>query len=330
MPSPASALAVRLLRALACLVLAGPLVLGAARADEYPVKTIRIIVGFPPGGSNDIVARIIAPRLGEAFGQPVVVENKPGANATIGTDFVAKSPADGYTLLVASASPLVITPHTFAKIPYDTLKEFAGVGLVGVTPEALAAHPSFPARNLRELAELAKTRDVTIASSGNGGMPHLAIELLKSASRGRIVHVPFKGAGPAITDTLGGHVNAVLMDLPPLVGHIKDGRLKPLALTAESRSEFVPDLATSAEQGYASVIAVNWVGVLAPAATPKAVVDKLNAAIAKIVAMPAVREQLSKAAVSPKTMAPEQFQRFLADEFERWGKVAKESGAKSD
>lgn len=304
---------------------------GGAGSQEYPTKPIRLIVGFPPGGSNDIVARIIAPRLGESLGVPVVVENKPGANATIGTDFVAKSAPDGHTLLVASASPLVITPHTFSKIPYDTLRDFAGITTVGVTPEAIAVNPSVPARNLKELAELARTRDVTLSSSGNGGMPHLAIELFKSASKGRIVHVPYKGAGPAVTDTIGGHVDGIVMDLPPLYAQIKEGRLRVLAITSDRRAEVLPDAPTSVEQGFPSFVAVNWVGVLAPAKTPRAVVDRLHAVLVKIASQPQVKEELAKVAVSSSSMAsPEVFQRFLKEEFDKWGKVARDSGARAD
>jgi tripartite-type tricarboxylate transporter receptor subunit TctC len=303
----------------------------SAFAQDYPTKPIKIVVGFPPGGSNDIVARIVAPKLGEILGQPVVVENKPGANATIGTDFVAKSAPDGYTLLLASASPLVITPHTFAKIPYDTLKDFAGITTVGVTPEAIAVNPSVPVKNLKELVELARTRDVTLSSSGNGGMPHLAIELFKDVSKGRVVHVPYKGAGPAVTDTLGGHVDGIVMDLPPLFTQIKEGKLRLLAITSDQRAEALPDGPTSVEQGFPTFVAVNWVGVLAPARTPRAVIDRLHAALLKVVADPGVRDALLKSAVGPSTMkSPADFQAFLQKEFDRWGKVARDSNAKSD
>jgi tripartite-type tricarboxylate transporter receptor subunit TctC len=311
------------------LALLASLAAATAFAQDYPNRPIKFIVGFPPGGSNDIVARIIAPKLSEALGQPVVVENKPGANATIGTDFVAKSPPDGYTLLVASASPLVLAPNT-GKTPYDTLKEFAGITTVGVTPEAIAVHPSVPAKTLKELVEIAKTQDVTLSSSGAGGMPHLAIETFKAASRGRIVHVPYKGAGPAITDTVGGHVNGVVMDLPPLLNQIKEGKLRVLGITSDQRATSLPDVPTTVEQGYPTFIAVNWLGVLAPSATPKPVIDKLHAALVKIVADPAVRESLLKVAVEPSSSkSPADFQKFLQSEFDKWGKVARDAGVKS-
>lgn len=312
--------------AVACLA-----AIGAAHAQDFPNKPIKVIVGFPPGGSNDIVARIVSPKVSEILGQPVVVENKPGANATIGSDYVAKSNPDGYTLLIASASPVVIAPHTFAKIPYDTLKEFQGITTIGITPEALAVHPSVPARNIKELVELSRTRQVTLSSSGSGGLPHLAIELLKSVTKGNILHVPYKGAAPAITDTIAGHVNGIVMDLPPLYAQIRDGKLKPLAITADKRAALLPDVPTSVEQGFPDFIAVNWVGVFAPSKTPKAVVEKLHAAFVKATQDPAVQAQLNKNAVAPSTMAsPADMQKFLTADFERWGKIAKESGARSD
>ncbi len=304
---------------------------GTAHAQEYPNKPVKVIVGFPPGGSNDIVARIVAPKVSEILGQPVVVENKPGANATIGSDYVAKSAPDGYTLLLASASPVVIAPHTFAKIPYDTLKEFQGITTIGVTPEALAVHPSVPAKNIKELVDLSRTKQITISSSGSGGLPHLAIELLKSVTKGNILHVPYKGAAPAITDTIAGHVNGIVMDLPPLYAQIRDGKLRPLAITADARAAVLPDVSTSVEQGFPDFIAVNWVGVFAPARTPRAVVEKLHAAFVKATHDPAVQAQLNKNAVAPSTMAsPDAFQKFLQTDYERWGKIAKESGAKAD
>ncbi len=297
----------------------------------YPTKPIKLIVGYPPGGSNDIVARIVAPALGTILGQQVLVENKPGANGTMGAAQVAKSPADGYTLLLSSASPLVIAPHLLGKLPFDVNQDFIAVNTVGLTPEAIAVGPSLPVKNFQELLELSKKQDVTISSSGNGGLPHLTIELLKQASKGRITHVPYKGAGPAVTDTIAGHVNAVTMDLPALIAFIRDGRLKALAVTSDSRVDFLPDVPTAQEQGLPSFSAVNWLGVFAPAATPIPVVDKLHSALKQVVADPQVREQLHRVAVVPNSSAsPQSFQAFLAKENDRWGRIARESGAKMD
>jgi tripartite-type tricarboxylate transporter receptor subunit TctC len=303
----------------------------AVLAQDYPSRPINLIVGFPPGGSNDIVARILAPRLGEALGQPVVVINKPGSNALIGTDFVAKAAPDGYTITLASASPLVIAPATYAKLPFDPVKDLQGITTVAATPELMAVHPSVPAKDLAELIALAKTRDVTISSSGNGGLPHLAIELLRSATGGRFLHVPYKGAGPAVTDTAGGHVQGVIMDLPALQALVKDGKLRPLAITNKARSPVLPETATSVEQGVPSLLAFNWFAVMGPAKMPKPVVDKLHAALVKVAQSPEVREAMLKVGVEPMTHAsPDAFAAFMRDETARWGKIARDAGAKAD
>lgn len=302
-----------------------------AVAQDYPSRPINLIVGFPPGGSNDIVARILAPRLGEALGQPVVVVNKPGSNALIGTDFVAKAPPDGYTITLASASPLVIAPATYAKLPFDPIKDLQGITTVAATPELVAVHPSTPAKDLAELVALAKTKDVTISSSGNGGLPHLAIELLRSATGGRFLHVPYKGAGPAVTDTAGGHVQGVIMDLPALQALVKDGKLRPLAITNKDRSPVLPETGTSVEQGVPSLLAFNWFAVMGPAKMPKPVVDKLHAALVKVAQSPEVREAMLKVGVEPMTHAsPDAFAAFMRDETARWGKIARDAGAKAD
>lgn len=297
----------------------------------YPSKPIKLLVGFPPGGSNDIVARIIAPSLGQLLGQQVVVENKPGANGTMGASQAAKSPADGYTLMLSSASPLVTAPHLLAKMPFNVNQDFAAINTVGLTPEAIAVGPSLSVKSFRELLELAKQQEVTISSSGNGGLPHLTIELLKQASKGRITHVPYKGAAPAVSDTLAGHVNAVAMDLPALIAFIRDGRLKALAVTSESRIDFLPDVPTAQEQGLPSFLAVNWLGIFAPAGTPQPVVERLHGALTQVVADAHVRELLQRAAVVPQSSpSPAAFQAFIAKENERWGRIARESGAKMD
>lgn len=304
---------------------------GAARAQDYPTHPINLIVGFPPGGSNDIVARILAPRLGEALGVPVVVVNKPGSNALIGTEFVVRAPPDGYTLTLASASPLVISPHTYAKMPFDPLTDLVGITTVANTPELVAVHPSVPVKTLQELIALSKTRQVTVSSSGNGGLPHLAIELLRTASKGQILHVPYKGAGPAVTDTVGGHVDAVIMDLPALHQIVLDGRLRAIAITNKTRAPALPNTPTSVEEGVPSLLAFNWFAVMAPAKTPKPIIDKLHAALVKVARSPEVKDAMFKIGVEPLTHpSPEAFAAFMRDETVRWGKVARDSGAKAD
>lgn len=316
--------------ALGALVLATASGFAHAQGD-YPNRPINLIVGFPPGGSNDIVARILAPRLGDALGVPVVVVNKPGSNALIGTEFVARAAPDGYTITLASASPLVISPSTYAKMPFDALNDLVGITTVANTPELVAVHPSVQAKTLQELIALSKTREVTLSSSGNGGLPHLAIELLRTATNGKILHVPYKGAGPAVTDTVGGHVDGVIMDLPALQTMVADGRLRPIAITNKARAPSLPGTPTSVEQGVPSLLAFNWFAVMAPAKTPKPIVDKLYAALVKVAHSPEVKDAMLKVGVEPLTHpSPEAFAVFMREETTRWGKVARDSGAKAD
>ena len=305
---------------------------GLVQAQDYPNKSISLVVGFPPGGSNDIVARLFAPKLTEILGQSVVVVNKSGSNGLIGTDFVAKAAPDGYTITVASASPLVISPHTFAKIPFNTLKDLVGITTIAQTPELLAIHPSVPAKSLKELIDLSKTRRVTISSSGSGGLPHLAIELLRTAAgSGDIVHVPYKGAGPAITDLLGAHVDGIIVDLPPLYPLVQDGRLRAIAITNTQRAVLLPNTLTSVEQGYPEILAFNWFGVMAPAKTPQPIVDKLYAALVRAANSPDLVEAMRKVGVESFVQSsPKAFGEFLQKETDRWGIVARASGAKSD
>jgi tripartite-type tricarboxylate transporter receptor subunit TctC len=302
-----------------------------AVAQDYPSKPIKLIVGFPPGGSNDVVARIIGPKLAEALKTPVVIENRPGANATLGTDFVAKSAPDGYTLTLGSLSPLVISLATYAKIPYDTARDFAPINTVALTPEVIAVHPSVQAKTLPELVALSKKNRVSLSSSGNGGLPHLAIELLKNVSKGDFLHVPYKGAGPAVIDTIGGHVNGIVMDLPAVLTQVREGKLRALAVTNRQRNSLLPDVPTSGEAGLGDVVAVNWFALMAPKGTPAPIVAKLNDAYMKLVATPQMKEEFANVGVEPFTQAsPEAFRKFLDEEIVRWGKIARDAGAKAD
>ncbi len=308
-------------------------VMGIAYAQEYPSKPVRLIIGFPPGGSNDIVARILAPKLGELLGVQFVVENRPGANATIATEYLARATPDGYTLMLASVSPLVISPFTYSKLPYDTVNDFAAITTVALTPEAVTVHPALPAKSLKELIALAKSRPgkLDFASSGNGGLPHLTIELLKTLAKIDVLHVPYKGAGPALTDVLGGHVPGFIIDFPAVYPHIKSGRLRGLVVTNERRHPLLPDLPTSAEQGLPKLISVNWFAIMAPAKTPRAIVDKLHVALLKAATSPDMKERFTAVGVEAMTMkSPDAFASFLKEELVRWGKLAKESGARAD
>ncbi|MDB5804544.1 MAG: hypothetical protein JWN73_1866 [Betaproteobacteria bacterium] len=316
-----------MLCAAACITLAGV----ATAQDRYPSKTIQLVVGFPPGGSNDIVARLLAPKLGEILGVAVAVDNRPGANATIGTEYTARAAPDGYTITLGSASPIAISPHTYANLRYDPLKDLSGITTVAATPELLAINPNVPAKNLQELVALSKTRDVTIASAGNGGLPHLAIELLKVQSKGRIVHVPYKGASPGMTDAVGGHVDGIIVDLPALYSLVTDGKLRAIAVTDDHRAKVMPNVPTSGEGGLPGVIAFNWFAVMGPAKMPKPIIDKLHDALVKTVNSPDVVASLAKLGIEPFTQpSAEAFDAFLKKELVRWGEVAKASGAKSD
>lgn len=302
-----------------------------AQPKNYPSHPIQMVVGFPPGGSNDVVARIIAPKMGEILGTSVIVVNKPGANALIGTAAVAKAEPDGYTITLGSASPLVISAYTYNNVPFDTLKDLVGISTVAATAELVAVNSTVPVKSLQELVALSQKRTVSIASSGNGGLPHLAIEVLKTASKGRIMHVPYKGAGPAINDAIGSHVDGIVVDIAGLYPHVVSGKLRPIATTDHQRSTVLPDVPTTVEQGMSELIAVNWFAVMAPAKTPKPIVDKLFDAVVKSMKAPDVIEQLKKVGIEPMIQkSPEAFSEFLKSEMVRWGAIAKASGAKAE
>ncbi|SHH38358.1 Bug family tripartite tricarboxylate transporter substrate binding protein [Pollutimonas bauzanensis] len=298
---------------------------------KYPSQPVTLVVGFPPGGSNDIVARLIAPKFSQALGVPVIVENKAGANATIGTEYTVRAKPDGYTITLGSASPLAISPHTYKKLPYDPLTDLRAITTVAQTPELIALNPSVPAQTLAELVKLSKSRDITLASAGAGGLPHLAIELLKLESGGRIVHVPYKGASPATADAVGGHVDGIIVDVPALYAQVAAGKLRPIAVTHDKRSSVLPDVPTSVEAGLPKVLAFNWFAVMAPAKTPDNIVDTLYAALVKAANDPGVVEQLAKLGIEPFTQAsPAVSAEFMKSETARWGKVAKAANVQTN
>ena len=248
-----------------CLMAAG----GTACAQEFPAKPIRVIVGFAPGGSNDIVIRIVAPKLAELLKVQVLVENRPGANAVIGTDAVAKAAPDGYTLGLVGVSNLILNPLLYPKNPYNALNDFTGLTTVGVTHQVLSVHPSVPARNLKEMIALAKARpgQLNVGSPGAGGLKHLTLELLNTLAGTRIEHIAYKGGGPALMDALGGQIHGVLVDIAAPYPYIKQGRLRALAVTGESRAKQLPDVPTVVEQGV-KMVSLNWFAVVAPAKRP--------------------------------------------------------------
>jgi tripartite-type tricarboxylate transporter receptor subunit TctC len=311
--------------ALACSLLASAS--PACMAQEFPSKPVRVIVGFAPGGSNDIVARVVAPKLAELLKTQVVVENRPGGNAVIGTDAVARSAPDGYTLGLVGVSNLVLNPLLYPKNPYNATTDFAALTAVGITHQVLSVHPSVPARSLKELIALARARpgQLNFGSPGVGGLKHLTLELLNTRARTRMEHVAYKGGGPAMTDALGGQIHGVLVDIAGPLPFIRQGRLRALAVTSEARAKQLPDVPTVREQGV-DMVSLNWFGVVAPARTPSGVVERLHGALVRASQAPEVRERFDTLAVESHThVSPDAFQKFVQDEHARWGLVVKES-----
>lgn len=303
-----------------------------ASAQTFPTKPVRLVVGFPAGGPIDIVARLISPKLGEAFGQQVVVDNRGGANGLIGGEFVAKSAPDGYTMFLISTGTATISPHIYPKMPYDAQRDLACVTLVTQTGELLVIHPSLPAKTVKELIALARSRpgEISIASTGSGGLPHLALELFKIEAKVNMLHVPFNGAAPAVSNAVGGQVQGVIADLPVLQPHIQSGRLRALALAAPKRSPLFPDVPTMIEQGLPKVEAVNWYGIQVPAKTPPEVIAKLNDAFNKTLHDAGLRQTLIGRGAEPIPSTPAEFTAFVKAEYDKWGPIAKASGAKVD
>lgn len=297
-----------------------------ALAQAYPTKPIRLIVPFAPGGVADVVGRTLTPRLAEALGQPILVDNRGGAGGTLGTAVGAKSPPDGYTLILPAASHAT-TPGLYKKLPFDPVKDFAGVAQLVTVPYILVVHPSLPARSVKELIALAKTKpgELTYGSAGNGSSNHLAGELFKTMSAANIVHIPYKGSGPAMTDLLGGHLVFMFDAINTSLPHMKTGRIRALGIGTLKPSRVAPDLPTIASQGLPGYEANTWIGVLAPAGTPRDVINQLNSQIVKILKMPDIQERLSSQGAEPVGSSPEQFDAFLSAEVAKWGKVIRDA-----
>jgi tripartite-type tricarboxylate transporter receptor subunit TctC len=302
-----------------------------AGAQDFPSRMVRIVVAFPPGGPTDLVARLLADKLNASLGQNVIVENKPGANGAIGADYVAKGEADGHLLFLTTAGAVAITPH-IAKPPYDSLRDFAPVTLVVRPTTILVVKPDAPVTSAKELAALAKAKpgEIAFASTGNGSMPHLALELYQAAAGVKFLHVPYRGAAPALNDLLGGQVTALFADSPVLLPHIQGGKLKPIAAASGARNPLLPDVPTLAEQGFPDTVADNWYGLLAPAKIPPAVAAKLNEAVVAAINAPDVREKLLQAGAVPAPTSGAEFGKFLAEEHSRWGTVLKDKNIKAD
>lgn len=301
----------------------------AAYSQTFPSKPIRIIVPFAAGGPADITSRTIAPRLMELLGQPIVVDNRGGANGVIGAEAVIKSPADGYTMLMATASIAAINVVTFGdKPPYDTRRDLQALTPVMSTTSLIVVHPSMPVKTLKELVALAKARpaQITFGSAGTGGTLHFGIEMLVREAGIQITHVPYKGAGPASADVIAGQINGMFVDLPVISPYVKAGKARALAVTSPQRSQYFPEVPTTKEAGYPGVEMTNYYGLLLPAKTPREIVAKLHDAVVKTVATPAVRERLVSVGADPLTMSPEEFTTFIRADIEKWAKLAKSAG----
>lgn len=309
-----------------CMMLAS-----AAAAEEFPSKPIRLIVPFPPGGPNDIIARVVGQRMSEICKQPVIIDNRGGQAGALGTDAVAKSAPDGYTIAITSASSLAIST-TMEKIAYDPQKDLAPVTLVASVPEMLVVASNVPARNMAELVALAKAQPgkLNFASAGVGGLPHLAGELFKLTAKIDIVHVPYRGAAPAINDLLGQQVQMTFLDLPVILPQIKAGNLHPIALGAKQRAPQAPDVPTTAEVGMPDLLIENWYGMVAPAATPPEVIAKLNRITTEAMSDPQVKEKLGDQGLTLVPQTPDEFRAYIVSETKKWAKVIKDAGVETN
>ncbi len=303
-----------------------------AHAQPYPSKPTRIIVGFTAGGPSDIVARIVAQQLTERMGHSFVVENRAGATGTIGAELVAKAPPDGYALYLASQTTHAVAPHMYAKIGYDPLQDFATVVRVVHNPLLMVVNPSFPVTSIKELIALAKARpgQINFATGGIGSSPHMSMELFKSMTKIDMVPIHYKGDGAAIIDVVGGQVPMLTSSMSALMPYVKSRKMRGVAVTSMKRSTVAPEFPTIAESGLEGFEVITWFGILAPAATPKEIVNRLNTEIVQSVALPAVREQLTKMGFEIVANTPEQYAVFLREENVKWGKVVKDLGLRAE
>jgi tripartite-type tricarboxylate transporter receptor subunit TctC len=300
-------------------------------AESYPARPIRLIVTFTPGGPTDIVARAVAQKLTESWGQPVVVDNRPGAAGNIGMDIVAKAPPDGYTLVLGSFGPMIISPYVYSKLPYDPVKDFAPITLGATSWFFMVVHPTLPANSVKEFIALARSKPgLTFSSSGNASPSHLAGELLKTSAGIDLVHVPYKGGAPAVAAVLGGEVQFAIESPPPIVPQVKAGKLRALGAARATRSPLLPEVPTMAEAGLPGFQVGSWYGFLAPAGTPKPIIDKLNAEMVRIIKLPEVQERFLSVGADPSSNTPAQFGAFIQSELKKWEKPVKAAGVKVD
>lgn len=301
-------------------------------AQTYPTKPLRLIVPFAPGGPNDVIGRVVAQKVTEQIGQTVVVDNRPGAGGAIGTGLAANAPADGYTLLISGTSSLAINPALYKKLPYDPIRDFAPVSLIGTAPSLVVVTPSLPVKTIKDLIALAKAKpgQINYASGGIGSAPHLAGELLNSMAGIKMVHIPFKGGGPSLTAVMSGQVHLFMGGMSAAMPPVKDGRLRGIAVTSPKRSQFMPDVPTIAESGLPGFDVVNWYAIFAPAATPKAIISRLNSEIVKAIAAPEIRKRFAALATDSETSTPEQLGAYHRREIKKWAQVVKTAGIKPE
>jgi tripartite-type tricarboxylate transporter receptor subunit TctC len=302
----------------------------SAVAQSYPTKPIRWIVTYPPGGPTDVVARAIGAKLTEAWGQQIIIDNRAGAGGMIGTELGARAAPDGYTLLFGTSAGMTINPALQSRLPYDPVKDFAPVSLLVINPQLLVLNPTVPANSVKELVALAKAKpgQLNYASVGQGSPNHLGMELLKALTGTNIVHVPYKGTGPAITDLLGGQVQLMFNSMPTVLPLVRSGKLRALAVGSTQRISAIADIPTVAESGVPGFENVTWYGMFAPAKTPREIVNKLNAQVVRILAEPDMAQRLSSQGAEPRSSTPDELAKFMRVEFERWAKVIKSAGVK--
>jgi tripartite-type tricarboxylate transporter receptor subunit TctC len=307
-----------------------PLMGTAAHGQAYPTKPVRLVATSPPGGSQDFLARLLAQYLSPRLGQQMIVENRTGASGAIGIEHVAKAAPDGYTLLLGAAGPLTLVPVFNSRLPFDPVRDFAPITVLASGPFAVALHPSVPARSLKELIALAKGKPgvLNYGSSGTGASPHLAAELFKSMAGIDMVHIPYKGVGPALTDLLGGQIDLMFADVHLVMPHARSERLRALAVTGSTRSRVMPELPTVSESGIPDYAAGTWFGVLAPAGTPREIVDRLNGEIVKLLGGAELRKRLLTQGIEPGGNTPEEFAALVRNELDKWRKVAKTANIK--
>jgi tripartite-type tricarboxylate transporter receptor subunit TctC len=303
------------------------LLAGSVSAQTYPTKPVKIVVPSAPGGGTDIVARLLAQSFSKALGQNFIVENKPGAGNLIGIETVARAPADGYTLLFV-ASPLVLNPILFKKVNYDPIKDFSPISLAATAPNILVVHPSTPATNVKEWVELAHKgqNKLSYASAGVGTSPHMSMELFNAMAGIQTLHIPYKGTTPAVTDLLGGQVNAMFSNALTVMPHIQSGKLRALAVSGNRRLELLPDVPTVMEAGIAQYVSLQWYGLLAPAGTPPAVIQTINREMVKSLQSKDIKDKLASEGAEPVGSTPAEFANLIKNDFDKWSKVAKSSG----